>query len=238
MLTQAEYLQKLIASFELIYVEKLIYLVNRDLRVIYMSKLMLRLLNKQSCDVVGKYFLEVAPVPESNATLLEESLLQILDDQRSRKFLSVNSLRVGEENQMLLCVQTPYLYKGKVVAISLQGKQIDLPINIYSILTNQQPDKRALENNLDHVKLTQREDEIAFLLLYCKNSTEIAQIISVVGQQKVSEKTIRNIISRQLFVKFQVSDQKHLIEKLRSMKHYKKIPPHFLRNLHIDLDLL
>lgn len=238
MLPRDEYLQKIIDSFELINANKLVYLVDREFKVIYMSPLMLDILNKSPSDVVGKYFLDAAPVPENNARELEKSLRQILIDKQSRKFLSINSLRPGDENRVLVCIQTPYIFADQVVAIGLQGKQIDIPLDIYGILINSQLEQLACEENLVDANLTHREHEIAFLLLHCKNSLEIAHVLTVAEQHPISEKTVRNIISRQLFKKFQVRDQKQLISKLRALKYHKKIPDKLFKDLHIDLQML
>lgn len=238
MLSQDEYLQKLIDSFKLINDNKLVYLINREFRVIYMSELMLSILNKRQEDVLDKYFLEVAPVPQGNAEALKKSLYQMLEDQQSRKFLSINSLCHDDENQTLICIQTPYINNDQVMAIGLQSKHIDISLDIYSMLINSQSEHPLAEENLVNVNLTNREHEIAFLLLHCKNSLEIAQVLTIAEQHPISEKTVRNIISRQLFKKFQVSDQKQLISKLRTLKYHKKIPDNLFNNIFIDLQTL
>lgn len=236
MLSTEEYLQKLIDSFELINANELVYLINCELRVIYMSKLMLDILNKQPSDVLGKYFLEVSPVPDDNALALEKSLQQILENKQSSTFLSINSLRPKEENRALTCIQTPYIHNDQVVAISLQGKQISMPIDVYSILMKSQLEQTPPEDNLEDISLSHREQQIIFLLIHCKNSLEIAQVISTAEQRPIGEKTVRNIISRQLFKKFQVEDQKQLINKLRQLKYHKKFPDNLFNDLHVNLE--
>lgn len=238
MLSHDEYLQKLIDSFKLINNNKLVYLINREFRVIYMSELMLGILNKRLEDVLGKHFLDVAPVPSGNAKALKKSLQQILKDQQSRKFLSINSLRRGDENRVMICIQTPYINNDQVVAIGLQGKHIDIPLDIYSILINSQLKQSSTKGHPVEINLTPREQGIAFLLLHCRNSLEIAQVLTVAERNPISEKTVRNVIARQLFKKFQVSDQKQLISKLRALKYHKKIPDNLFRDMHIDLQTL
>ncbi|MDQ5920313.1 MAG: hypothetical protein QG673_369, partial [Pseudomonadota bacterium] len=124
-----------------------------------------------------------------------------------------------------------------VTAISVESRQLDATTYLYKLLMFFEKNKINSSLKIPHCddKLTLREHEIAFLLLYYKSPKKIATILNNLSDKPVSAKTISNIISGGLYHKLNVYGIDALIEKLYLLQYQNKIPVSFLINLHLEL---
>lgn len=124
-----------------------------------------------------------------------------------------------------------------IVAISVESRQLDTSTYLYKLLMFFEKNKVNSSLNIPHYddKLTLREHEIAFLLLYYKSPKKIAAILNNLSDKPVSAKTVSNIISGGLYPKLNVYGIDALIDKLHALQYHNKIPVSFLVNLHLEL---
>ena len=78
------------------------------------------------------------------------------------------------------------------------------------------------------ISLSRREEEVLFLLLYGKSAREITEFINKAENNSISVNTIKSIINKQLFFKFDVYDLEELLAKAKAMGYASIIPASFI----------
>ena len=95
--------------------------------------------------------------------------------------------------------------------------------------------KRYVSSQCLIVKLSKREEEVLFLLLHGKSAREITDFINRAEQSNISVNTIKSIINKQLYLKFDVYDLATLLNKSRQQGYTNFIPTSFIINQGIHL---
>jgi DNA-binding CsgD family transcriptional regulator len=87
----------------------------------------------------------------------------------------------------------------------------------------------------DNISLSRREEEVLFLLLYGKSAREITNFINQAENNNISINTIKSIINKQLFFKFDVYDLDSLLIKAKQFAYDSIIPKSFIieNNIHL-----
>jgi DNA-binding CsgD family transcriptional regulator len=88
--------------------------------------------------------------------------------------------------------------------------------------------KSYRHKNKNPVALSRREEEVLFLLLYGKSAREITEFINKAENNSISVNTIKSIINKQLFFKFDVYDLDELLIKAKAMGYASIIPASFI----------
>ena len=78
-----------------------------------------------------------------------------------------------------------------------------------------------------YIKLTSREENIVFLLIFNYSSREIAEILSELETKSISKDSVDKLIANQLQVKFKVVHRYKLVERLIELGYHKVVPKDF-----------
>jgi len=147
--------------------------------------------------------------PDQNCYVVEERSIIDPDTQKrvGRKII-ITDLDISIIEHVLLTIMN--LKQGKT------GQSIDTSLDGYirkfHIGTHNKP------------TLTEREEEILFLLIIGEKYKSIANILSDAYQQEIRESAIRNLVHRQLYEKFNVVNTPALLETVVYEKVISKIP--------------
>lgn len=81
---------------------------------------------------------------------------------------------------------------------------------------------------IKNIKLSKRQHEILYLLMFGKSPRFIAEFISSIDNKKVTQATVTSIINKQLYRKFKVTSATKLIERAILLKVTESIPSDFI----------
>ena len=127
-----------------------------------------------------------------------------------------------------------------VIRFRLSGEQIDLPLQLYSIKEIIRSSKFAKNNyqpqNDDF--LTNREHEILFLLFYCDNYQQIADLMSLSHSINFTSSMVAKVVSRNLYVKFDEVNLDALKQAAHRKNYHKNVPPSLFGEFMYPLSML
>ncbi len=236
--SDSSFLSKIIELFNLIYSDDPVILIGIDGIILFVGEKIQDITGISADDLLGKNHLEVLPLPKDNIDSILTAIDDVLKYKEQSEFLSVNlNHEIGYA--ILHCVLKPIINPSthNVVALHVESKKLPLHIYLNSILSQisaKSYSDKCNQMNKDDL-LTLREHEIAFLLFYFKSAKKVSVILSEIYGKSVSAKTIANIISFQLYSKFDVYGQEALLDKIYELGYHQKIPQSFLSNLFIKL---
>lgn len=233
------FLQKVTELFNLVYLNDAILLIDANGIILHAGSKIKEIVNLEASALINKNHLEVLPIPEDSIPNTLKSIDYIFQSKKPYEFLSIN-LNHNIDHVVLHCIQKPIINPStnNVVAFSVESKKLPFHIylNNFSLYLNKQllnhnSKKRVHQDSL----FTLREHEIAFLSFYFKTSKKIALILSRIYDKQVSDKTVSNIISSQIYAKLGIYGQEAMLEKLHALGYQQKIPVSFLSNMYIEL---
>lgn len=112
-----------------------------------------------------------------------------------------------------------------VVAVLITAEVPVVPISFYKItqgLRKKQLSTRVI--NKKNLNFSEREKEILFFLFHCNTKAEIAEILSNIYGKTITESSIRKLIHRNLYHKFNVVNEVELKNVIREYGFYLKVP--------------
>ncbi|WP_158649261.1 helix-turn-helix transcriptional regulator [Aquella oligotrophica] len=232
-----KHLEKYIRHCEDFYSDTFMIVLDRDLIARFAGNQYLKVGNKNLQSVVGKHIHATALIPDENIQPSLKAFNKAITEGITVPVLIANLLhKIEDKIQVLGACISPIMEPNTRYVIGLRFEFCTIKIDTFFqiLIKNAQP---IVNNNLPHNDefLTKREHQIAFLLFYCSSYVEIAEIISRFNQRIITEKTVRNIVSRYLYPKFNVSNKDSLLAKLQLHGYHNKIPNSLLSNRFIDL---
>lgn len=230
------FLKKYVEHCEIFYKQSFMILMDKHLTAVFVGDKFLEVAERTRESIIGVHIHGTAKIPSVN---LEPSLKAFNKAISQNKIINLIITNLNRRNvdlhtlgAQLYPVQNPNTQE--VVGLRFEFNQIKLDYFFHIVIkvldkieVSPQPDNDTF--------LTSREHQIAFLLFYCKNTTEIAQVITLFNNKTTTEKTIRNIISKQLYPKFAATNRASLMNGLKEAKYDQKIPNSLLSNQFIDL---
>lgn len=176
--------------------------------------------------IIGKNFLYDFNRSNKRFHFTSYNLGSCIKNKKVIKFLTVNNDRkTGYETlsyEYLPLVNNETL---NIVAVLITAEVPVVPLSFYKItqsFKNQKLPTRVI-NNKDYT-LSEREQEVLFFLFHCNNKTEIAEILSNIYGKIITESSIRKLIHRNLYSKFNVVNEIELRSVIREHGFYLKIP--------------
>lgn len=241
MLSDDKYLTHVLQLFDLLYRKELVHVVDKEDRFIFISDAVLPFAKVPRENIIGKTFYEVFSPPPENIDSVAASIHRALATKEVQRMISVNVDRPNTSQRILLVTHSPLVNPDtdNALAVNIRFDSINFPCYFHHLLLKspkQFVKLAALKEFDDDALLSRREHEIAFLLFYCRSVEQITQIINLFSERQIASKTIQNVISQQLYPKFQVQNQEALLEQLRKMEYHKKIPSSLLFNFQIYLN--
>lgn len=193
--------------------------------------------NRTRESVIGKHIHQTAPVPPENIEPSLKAFDKAISENKIVSVLIANLLHKTNDNIQIFGAHIHPICEpdtSHVVGVRFEFYKVKLSVFFHALIKGV---VKVIDNGLPHNDdfLTKREHQIAFLLFYCKDYAEIAQIISQFNNSKVTEKTVRNIVSQYIYPKFGVNNKDSLIIKLQEAGYENKIPNSLLTNRFIDL---
>ena len=230
------FLTKVIELYKLVYMNDIMLLIDTNGIVIFISNKSQEVIKSNAEESIGKHYIEALPLPKENINKITESFCAVIKTGSTKEYLSIN-LNHTNDFMIMQGVIKPIINPetNDIVALSVESRRLNFPVYFYKMLMFTSNALRT--NKIEHSDqfLTLREHEIGFLLFYCKNANNIAQIISNLHDKPISSKTINNIIRQQLYAKFNVYNLDTLRDKLYENGYHKNIPASLLANTYIDL---
>ncbi|MDD3266206.1 MAG: hypothetical protein PHC75_03380 [Burkholderiales bacterium] len=238
-LSDDSFLQKVVELFNLVYMNDAVLLIDAKGIILHAGDKIKEIVNLDAKTLISKNHLEVLPIPVENIPNIMKSIDYVFESKKSYEFLSIN-LNHNIDHIVLHCVQKPIInpFTHNVVAFSVESKKLPFHIylNNFSLYLNEQLlNKHSIDKTHKDSLFTLREHEISFLSFYFKTAKKIALVLSRIYDKQISDKTISNIISSQIYAKLGVYGQEAMLEKLHSLGYQQKIPSSFLSNMYIEL---
>jgi len=234
LMTNEEVLHTLAKGFELIGENRAIILGNLDLEFVFMSKYYCKLIGV-SQDIIGQQLRNSEHVGKKYATQLREIALKVMETRKTASYLVVYKLPNHENKHCYFnrasAVLNPVTHEvaGVMAEIELFNcKYIGQIMHLISEVNNVMKPSLSYEKKVIHDKakynLSQREEEILFLLMIGKSYKEIAGIINDIYKKSITPSAINAIIRNNLFEKFNVSSVSKLLEKVAVNNILKDVP--------------
>lgn len=211
-------------------------ILDLDFKVLFAGKEYLNVIKKTPAETLGKLLSESTPIPEKNRILSKIAFTEAIQEQKVKEVFIANLYHPYPSYYTLLLTFHPIIDPSSNTTVGAKLEFIPAEIAYFFHILVQISEKiepNGLEDNDDF--LTPREHQIAFLLCHCKDLNEIANIMSLFNNKKITAKTVANIISRYLFTKFKVTQRDELMLTLREHGYHQKMPNSLLSNQFIDL---
>jgi hypothetical protein len=178
-----------------------------------------------SGEVVGKNFLHDFERSDNRYKFVSANLFDCVSNKVIVKFLTANkSRKSGYET--LLYEYIPLIDKVKktVVAILISAELPSIPLNFHKLKETLKGNKPKIDIMIDKLVLSEREKEISFLLFHCRTRDEIAQILSNIYDKSITESSVRKIIQRNLYDRYNVVNDIDLRNAIRDTGLHLRIP--------------
>ena len=138
--------------------------------------------------------------------LIEQSLIvNPINNHIAGWLIKVQELDISLLNQMLRSLNQ--LYEGPILI----------------------PTASALTKKIKGLELSEKEQEILFLLIIGKKYKSIANTLSRIYQTDIKETSISNLIHKRLYEKFEVTSIEKLVEKALNYSVIKNIPLNLIK---------
>lgn len=244
MLTDNQALDLLIDFYEHFYSnsEEFVYIIDTNYRVIKMNEY-----GKNTWD--PKY---IAPFTDSTkvsiieyfwpaqfSNLIKSIYQKIETTRKSLSVIAVNFWR-KPEFAILIFYYEPIINKdtGNLIAILCRGSLPKCPLLWLNFPKNfKTPDNQTRLASKDEF-LTVREHEIIFLMFHFNTYEDIAMILSLNYNQRITKNAIGKFVRHYLYPKFNVIDLRSLRLKAADLRYNKKIPLSLMSPIIIELEEL
>jgi len=219
-------LKILLQWYETFCHNKICGIMGRDLKIIASNKLCGEFCNLD-CTLTGLSFFDLYPrIDNRKKQELQVMFDMVVYKKQKLQFISANFHR-KLEYMVAFIEYEPILNKNtdEVIAIMVSANTVPFPLRFYNIKKQLQTGKPLGNFVINQCSLV---DEVAFLLFQAENYEEIAEILSLVKNYRISKSLVAKTIRTTLFEQFKVFNLKNLKGKLHSLNYHKKIPPTLL----------
>lgn len=113
-----------------------------------------------------------------------------------------------------------------LIGFKITGEIPDLPLQFYGIkeiIERNRPANSTQKTKNDKF-LSNREHEVLFLLFYCDNYQQVADLLSLSHGINVTSSMVAKVVSRNLYVKFKVVNLEALKEAGHREGYHKQLP--------------
>ena len=233
-----KYIQRSIDAAKIIFHDQeLFYVLNLDYQLEYCSEHYAQFLGYSSANELLKLIVNDSDLTHSFG-VSKCNPLQTAQQNSPHVFLMFVNDKFGKKRPLFSVVRRILNDENILVGFFINNIRAFFNSDKLQLLEKLNPNfthKRYTYNKDLLIKLSKREEEVLFLLLYGKSAREITDFINCAEQSNISINTIKSIINRQLFVKFDVYDLATLLSKSRQQGYANFIPASFIINYGIHL---
>lgn len=229
-------LKKYIDFCNIFYQSSFMIVLDLQLNAIFVGDGYLNVTHKTRDWIIGKNLYQTSPIPPENVEPSRKCFEKSIKNKQIVSVMLTNLLHKGVDTYFMGARIKPILNPetNNVMALEFEFYNVNWKSSmryIMSVSIISTPKPQLTNDDF----LTQREHEVGFLLFYCQNTLEIANVISKFNHKQISQKTVQNIISERLYKKLEKYNRSDLIAELQRHNYHKKIPDSLLYNQFIDL---
>lgn len=230
-----EYLNNYVNAIKICEGRRILKVENTNLEFIYMSRAYKKFLNITDEGIIGLRLKDSDHPGKELAKKFKPIALKALATRSYASFFIVYKLPHFENKECIIYTLEPIINPETKNTVGMTGEMhiID-PSTIsrmFSFINSSSPPNPEY-GDLNSIKLSEREQEVLFLLTLGHSYKEISIILSNAANKQILSSTINSIIHRQLFKKFAVTSTTELIIKSAQVKALKGIPSSILELKH------
>lgn len=201
-------------------------IANLDYQIVSEDKFSAGLANIPDGSYLGKNLLRL-----NNESWRTDKFAKILESCKNKKINSKwFSLKFSRDPKYWLIIinfQPLINYSTEnIVGFKITGEIPNLPLQFYGIkeIINNSNEKRGAQKAKNDKLLSNREHEVLFLLFYCGNYQQVADLLSLSHGKSVSSSMVAKIVSRNLYTKFDVVNLESLMAAGHKLGYHKNVP--------------
>ena len=163
-----------------------------------------------------------------NVTSLDFYRQKSISQQRVIKILAVSIL--PDSGTFMTVVSWRPIYNPQtknIIALLCLSHNLEV-FNLVDILRRFYKTGNLISPRPINLQLTEREKQVIFFFLLNLDSKSIAEILTRIEDKKISENSINNMFTQQLFPKFEVFNRKSLYDKLIECGYSRLLPRNIL----------
>ncbi len=230
-----EYLNHYVNATKICEGRRILKIENTNLEFIYMSRAYKKFLNVTNDGIIGRRLKDSDHPGKELAKKFKPIALKALATKSYASFFIVYKLPHFVNKECIIYTLEPIVNPTTKNIVGMTGEMhiIDPGTisRMFSFINSSSP-ANTEEDNLNSVKLSEREEEVLFLLTLGHSYKEISLILSNAANKQILSSTINSIIHRQLFKKFDVTSTTELVIKSAQAKALKRIPGSILELKH------
>lgn len=225
----------LIKFYDTLDINKTFAILDVEFNIIYRSKRLHDVYHDQHPVFTTKNLIQLKRSKKRQLIVID-SLHRCISTKKSIKFFSINFSRRAEF-RFVLMTYSPIVNNstGNVIGVVIEGEVPNFPINLSRIKTHLFDIPQPTAKTTPDIKLSQREQEILFLLYHTSNHHEIADIIASTHNRTYSRESVTKVV-RILSEKFEVYNQESLLAVAVLDGWHKKIPLSLQRDIIIEVE--
>lgn len=225
------------------------FITDKDFKIIYCAQSFSRLTKINVGEILNQETFNARPHGLNfDIEVINQAIINVFHDRKKRYICQVISQQSSNVNRLVDLYLGPIMNKdtGEVIAVIIQVMRFKPAFKIemvFSAVRNINPNIKEEEiegmvdiatNNLTRsfahaIKLTEREENVVFLLLMFYSSREIADILSKIEHKIITKDSIDKLITNQLQVKFNSIHRHSLVRKLITLQYHNHVPKAFIK---------
>ena len=201
-------------------------IANLDYEILSEDKFSASLANIPGGSYIGKSLLRL-----NDESWRTDKFAKILENCKNKKtnskWLSLKFSRDPKYWLIIINFQPLINYSSEnVVGFKVTGEIPNLPLQFYGIkeIISNSNEKRVIPKVKNDKFLTNREHEVLFLLFYCDNYQQAADLLSLSHGTNVTNSMVAKVVSRNLYAKFEVVNLESLMAAGHKLGYHKNIP--------------
>lgn len=201
-------------------------ITNLDYEIVSEDRFSAKLANINDGTYIGKSLLTL-----NNEEWRTEKFRKILEScqvkRSNSKWLSLKFSRDPSYWLIVINFQPLINYDtDNIIGFKITGEIPDHPLQFYGIkeIIRSSSEKRPATKVKNDKFLTNREHEVLFLLFYCDNYQQVADLLSLSHGVNVTSSMVAKIVSRNLYVKFDVVNLESLMAAGHKNGYHKSVP--------------
>lgn len=197
---------------------------------LYASKIYLEYIG--TSDMKGKYLSDISEEYQLLSTEFREKVTtKVLDTKKPHLCFFLLANRSSDDFGMHQIQIFPLFDKtNQLIAYCSRSFQLLNEIATTQIISSVSSTE-INKTRIDHTTITEREKIVIFLLTIGLSHKEIAQLLSRIYEKKISISSVSNMISRQIYLKFDTNVNSILIQKAVFSGLFYNIPRRLVENL-------
>lgn len=199
-----------------------------------------QLTNTKDGTYIGKSLLTMT-LDEWRTGIYKQILETCTNNRTNSKWLSLKFSRTRPYWLIIINFQPLINYStNNIIGFRLSGEKVNLPLQLYSIKEIIRSSKQIkYDRRIENDKfLTNREHEVIFLLFYCDNYQQVAELISLSHGINFTSSMVAKVVSRNLYVKFDQVNLDALKQAAHRKNYHKNVPPSLFGEFMYPLSML